>query len=58
MFNLEQQLQIINKEFINIDKDRKKYTNHYDKLRNTIYDTLKSEEPLNKWLNGHKLSGK
>lgn len=57
MANLEQQLHIINADLIKFDKDRKAYTTHYDKLRKTIYDTLKTEEPLNKWLNGHKLGG-
>lgn len=57
MANLEKQLQIINKELISIDEHRMKYTTHYDILRKTIYDTLKTEEPLKKWLNGHKLGG-
>ncbi|XP_034108857.1 cyclic GMP-AMP synthase-like receptor 1 [Drosophila albomicans] len=57
MASLESQLQRNIADFINIDAHRKKYTNHYNALRDTIYSTLKSEMPLGKWLCGHKLGG-
>ncbi|KAH8307722.1 hypothetical protein KR044_010781 [Drosophila immigrans] len=57
MASLEVQLQRNIAEFINIDAQRKVYSNHYNALRDTIYSTLQSEMPLGKWLCGHKLGG-
>ncbi|KAH8416013.1 hypothetical protein KR222_006397, partial [Zaprionus bogoriensis] len=57
MVNLEQQLQLVNSQLIRFDKDRKEYTTHYNKLRDSIYGILKNEQPLGKWLNGHCLGG-
>ncbi|KAH8371414.1 hypothetical protein KR093_007220 [Drosophila rubida] len=57
MASLENQLQRNISEFINIDGHRKSYTQHYNALRDTIYSMLKADQPLGKWLVGHKLGG-
>lgn len=57
MTNLEQHLQSTSANFININAHRKLYTNHYGKLRDTLYSMLQQENPLGKWLCGHKLGG-
>ncbi|XP_017873547.1 PREDICTED: uncharacterized protein LOC108620992 isoform X2 [Drosophila arizonae] len=55
MANLEQHLQLLNAKFINIDANRRSYTHHYGRLRDQLYSMLRQEEPLGKWLCGHKL---
>ncbi|EDW01158.1 uncharacterized protein LOC6561120 [Drosophila grimshawi] len=55
--NLEGRLNETNRDYINIDDEREFYTNHYNILRNVIYNELKKEMPLSKWLCGHKLGG-
>lgn len=57
MANLEQHLQLLNAKFINIDANRRSYTHHYGRLRDQLYSMLRQEEPLGKWLCGHKLGG-
>lgn len=57
MCNLEQNLQKNIADFINIDANRKTYTQHYNALRDTIYSTLKTEKPWDKWLSGHNIGG-
>ncbi|EDW61781.2 uncharacterized protein Dvir_GJ20118, isoform C [Drosophila virilis] len=54
---LEQILHATNADYININGDRQIFTNHYNVLRNSIYKTLQEEQPLGKWLCGHKLGG-
>ncbi|XP_030242484.1 uncharacterized protein LOC115563519 isoform X2 [Drosophila navojoa] len=45
----------MNIKFININANRRSYTHHYGRLRDQFYSMLKQEEPLDKWLCGHKL---
>ncbi|XP_017837442.1 uncharacterized protein LOC108596327 [Drosophila busckii] len=57
MANLENHLNFTQAEFINIDKERKVFSVHYNALRDAIYSNLKVEQPVGTWLNGHKLGG-
>lgn len=55
--NLENLLNTINL-CINIDRDRQRYTQHYDYLKNTIFKIIREYFPvLSNFLNGFQLGG-
>ncbi|BFG06519.1 uncharacterized protein DMAD_05013 [Drosophila madeirensis] len=53
--NLEDTLNKFNRELINFDQHRQKYTEHYSELRNKLYSLWKAE--LGKLLKGSTLGG-
>ncbi|XP_011290179.1 cyclic GMP-AMP synthase-like receptor isoform X2 [Musca domestica] len=54
--NLETILTDLNK-FINIDRDREKYTNHFEQIKINIFFHLRQMKPFGSLFNGYQLGG-